>query len=721
MFPSAGVVLDEMKECFTIEPTNSKPVLELSLQLHASEHEIVAKLENWQPMKADTHNESEHSTHCYIDYQRPQVCLLVAVPSKGIYTLKLFTKSIRSNDGCPHSLTHMATYLVLCAVDSEAYIGYPRIDQETADRFDFSLVHWNGGTQTHIAECPTGELEMVFRATPSTSFSHYIVPGSSDEITPTNQFHYFSCLSYSSADEDYNLHVIFPSEGLWTVCLDVCSDPKLESECVMRYEVHVLKKARKLSYPWVQASCRVSFPNSKPLHASGNEILRVPFVIEGDMDLYPFLTKNASSAEKMDQFTICVADEEFPNRYMLKVIFPEPGKWLVHVYGRHMHSKSLNTNLFCLFFEVEECLKNLIFPQLNKSVAFDLGIKFLDLPINMSEPSFSFTAPPSLFLQPRLVSGWHEIDGNSRHGTSSYRCQCYCERTELNTVRLHFICPFQGNWTLWLFASQLSDDCERNAKFVFQLKLQTSESDKMCDDQIYPVFSPAFFLLKMSIPSATIQYKSLIDQSPFKYFLSSLQELEYRAVIHRPTSPNATFSYNVLVVPSTNHRSGNHCCLLQSVFPDEGDWVIQIFACLVNTNDFKPVVRFHINSNKPVHNQTYPVIKPSFYSKFRMTVDESMLLLPSLSYNIPGRFSVLFKCPKANVELLHHAIDQAGNLRGEATQLVPGDSPKHKKLTVELWEIGEWTIQLFARMHQQQEWTLVLQHQFKVEQITTSR
>ena len=691
-----GISLNEMMECITIN--DSEPVVDLSLQ-SAADHDIIAKLTEWVSPKATQPNEDlTRPTSCYIDHQNSQTVRILAVmPSRGIYSLKIFAE-------CANKTTHLVTYTIFCAVDSDRYVGYPRVCGIT-NRFGFKLHQWNKGTPSHIAECDTGELEIAFEALNKKQIIHFISPGPSEQVNSNSRYHFYSFLSQvdSSNSNIYKLKVLFPTEGLWTVCMDAESPE--DAECLMRYEVNVLKKVHGVTYPWIQ-SPGVAFMNSEPLHATGKEIFDVPFTVDGPLDFYCYLTKNMSSAEKLTQFVACVAGDGSVS-HTLRVIFPEPGKWFVQVFGRPRNSaQSSYTNQFCLYLEVDSCLSQLIFPYIDTAVCSKFGIKFLDSSVTVSGDSFDvlFESQSTCFLQPCFKDGW--LDNHTF--SSTQHCYIYQEK-ESNRLRLRTTFPSSGRWTVLLFASSLipGADSEGELKFLYQAKVESIESDAHC---AHPVLSPAFFRFKINLPIPN--YNPQVDQEIFLYNLSSEQELVFKGVVHRPSSPNNVLHHCVLVIPSSSKQSSADLFhyQLQAVFPEVGDWIIQLFATPVNTGNYQPVFRLRVTSTVPINDRCYPVVEaPCFFSRFQLSMDESMLPLLSKSSTVPTRFSLSIKQP-SSVELLHHARDQSGVLHTEATRLVRGEHSRQRILLVELWERGDWTVQLFARMCNEEEWTPVLQH-----------
>ena len=685
-------------ECITITSSSNQPVVDLALQSATKNHDIIAKLIEWHPSKASQpDDDSSQPPRCYIDCQRSQIRILAVVPARGIYTLKIFVQNASET-------THLATYTIFCSVDSDRYIGYPRVDYSIANRFGFKLLYWN--KETHIAECGTGELEIAFEASMhNKQIINFISPGPSDKVSSNSQYHFYSFLSQDRSNPNtYKLKILFPTEGLWTICVDVGNSLLTgDTECLMRYEVNVLQKTRGGSYPWIQ-SPGVTFLDSKPLHATGGEIFNVPFTIESPLDFHCYLARDMSSAEKLTQFVACTISEDDPYSHTLKVVFPEAGKWLVQVFGRPLNSSDSHTNQFCLYLEVENCLPQLIFPHIDATASTEFGIKFLDSPVKVTGPSFDvfFESPSLYFLQPCLREGW--LDNYTF--SSTHHCHI-CHDKASNRYRLRTTFPSSGRWTVLLFASLMPEtDSECMLKFLYQAKVETSESDCHC---FYPVLSPAFFQLKISTPS--LHYNPLVNQDVFSYNLLSVQELEFKGVVHRPNSPSNALHHCVLLLPSS--RQGCFYHHLQAVFPQDGDWMIQLFARAVNTSNYQPVVRLRVTSTVQVHDRLYPTIETTHFSRFQLKIDESKLPLLSKSSTIPTQFSLVIKQP-ASVELLHHARDQRGSLHTEATRLVSGERSSRKILLVELWESGDWTIQLFARMCNEKEWIPVLQHKINI-------
>ena len=97
---------------------------------------------------------------------------------------------------------------------------------------------------------------------------------------------------------------------------------------------------------------------------------------------------------------------------------------------------------------------------------------------------------------------------------------------------------------------------------------------------------------------------------------------------------------------------------LQAVFPQDGDWMIQLFARAVNTSNYQPVVRLRVTSTVQVHDRLYPTIETTHFSRFQLKIDESKLpLLSKLAHQL-SLVSLIKRQPDISVELLHHARDK---------------------------------------------------------------
>lgn len=61
------------------------------------------------------------------------------------------------------------------------------------------------------------------------------------------------------------------------------------------------------------------------------------------------------------------------------IIFPNPGKWYAHIFGRDPDHEQEYTEIFILSVKVDSALRNMMFPKVNSSAATALNISCCEL------------------------------------------------------------------------------------------------------------------------------------------------------------------------------------------------------------------------------------------------------------------------------------------------------------------------------------------------------
>lgn len=754
-----GINPDIWSECLEVPVETCNPVVSVNFTCN-TDVKLIAKLSNIQREIDDSTSAHEvaYQKLVYINrkvsptkQENSIANVRAAVPFIGRYTLNIFA----SGNNSTSNYEIVLSYQLQCStnIGSQYQIGYPIMYDMAAAAFDFRLLHWNKPMPDYRCEILSGKLDIAFHAKPDLQFFHYIVEGTAENPAKASNTHHHNTLIAQNEYGDPHLHAlrtVFPSEGWWTVYL-CATKAALKSDTqqptvsgyttIFKYSVHIKKSESKQSFPHISVPyIRLTYPEA--ISASGREILSVPFYSLSALEFCCYLTHETQTSELMENYaTVTVnSSDSLPKEthgkqhYNLHVIFPKPGKWFVHVYGRDSTATATEKDigLFTLNVDVEGALRGKLFPTINSSIATELNISFYESGCitfcDAGSPfTYKFKAPrKSIHLIPNIALN----GGNGDTVDKESLQQCIllspsaAEDSELSMYTLNAVFPSAGTWSVQLFGACAESSSDFDSyKLVMHIQLQVTEpTPVMC----YPTIYPAFYDLGLRIPNELLLYSQVSEGSEVKFPFHSPEAMVFDT---RLTQGNETF-INQAIVHYGKGATGNEIqqCILHIVFPKTGQWVIHLYAgsskgvqndsCQpeeLNTEK-KAVFALKIKALSCNHTHTFPQIFDPFHSKFSLKLDEEKYPLTSRIKSIPSIVTIPFYSPPS-VKFWHHATtpDSETPDSNPITRMYSDPQTGLHELSVEIAEHGQVVVILSAQMSnssddQKQKWITVLKH-----------
>ena len=748
-----GINPDIWSEYLEIPVETHNPVVSVNLTCNTNV-KLVAKLSNiWQEVddSTDAHKVTNQKL-VYInrkvshtEQETSTVNIRAAIPHTGWHILNIYAcKSSRTVSASNYEV--LLSYQLQCSTDigSQYHIGYPILYDMAAAAFDFQLLHWNKPMPDYCCEILSGKLDIAFRTKPDLQFFHYIVEGKAenpDNVSKT--CHHNTLIAQNECGDPhlYALRTVFPSPGWWTVYL--CATKAVDSTVsgyttILKYFVYVKNGCSKQSFPHITAPyIKLMYPET--ISTSGNEILDVPFYSLSILEFYCYLTYETQTSELMENYaTIMVnsnaslpKESQGKQHYNLSIIFPKPGKWFIHVYGRDSTTTATQkyTGLFTLSVDVEGALRDKLFPTINSSIATALNIscyetgciKFCD---DGSPFTYRFKAPRrSLHLIPNIALNGEDNDILDK----KFLQQCTLlspspiDNSEWSMYTMNAVFPSAGTWSVQLFGAH-SESSSDGYDLVMHIQLQVTEPTP---DMCYPTIYPAFYDLGLSIPNELLLYSQVSEGSEIKFPFHSPEAVVFDT---RLSQGNEVFINQAIVQYGRDAVSNTtQNCSLHIVFPRTGQWVIHLYAgsCNVVQNDnYQPddsnfekvaVLELKIKAHSCNDTLTFPQIFDPFYSSFSLKLEEEKYPLVSRVNSLPSIIIIPFYSPPS-VQFWHHATTPESETpdANSITRMYSDPQTGLHELSVEVAECGKVVVTLNAQMsnssNNKKKWITVLKH-----------
>lgn len=647
-----------------------------------------------------------------------------AVPRKGNYVLNVYCETLHVPTDCREKCF---SYAIHCDVDSELKLGYPKLTESALTMYGFNLLHWNSPAQSYICQNLSGLLNVVFEAKPNIDFDHYILPGripSSDQLPEENINRYNTMLLSNSMTDSlslYQLQAVFPSNGWWTVCLYGPDLRKKERSwkytCLLSYYVYATVGLPRNSYPRVLAP-HILFDDIRSIATNGEGLVSLQFASFKYLDFNHYLTFDKNADESFEGYSKVYFHGKVISKdryvYTLKVIFPKPGSWYVHVLGKERgKSQDLpQSSLFKLNVVADGSMQNTSFVNYNDSVGESLAMEILNdgllTFIDDGQPlSYSFKALSDINIFHTLKSQENE---DSNYDYCTYiSSEPSTNKSSLMSYTLYSVFPFSGKWSVQLFARKSESS---NYSLVIALNVTVSNpNSQLC----YPKINSAFHQLKLNITTEQALIKKNCDNGefilPFTDFgsnfftwsmelLSTGEKMLSNAFVHYDTEPQSR--------------------LLHVIFPKPGEWLIRLFSKQMTskTDNFQSVIELRLISLSFKSAIGFPQVFEPFYSMFKLQLDRKYLPLISQVEELPLKVIIPIYSPKSGVQFCHDidikCEDESNENLDQEDQckIISDPSTGQHKLVIEVNIKGKWTVLLYAKKSGvgDKSWTTVMKY-----------
>ena len=653
-----------------------------------------------------------------------------ATPLKEQYSLNIYSQQPNSAESTNKLCL---SYVIQSERDAELKLGYPKLNESVLPTYDFDLIHWNSPAQSYVCQNLSGSLNLVFEAKPNIDFDQYTVPGrvaNPDSLPEESKKRYNTMLLRNTGPNKslYQLQAVFPSNGWWTVSIYGADPGNTEHmswkyNCLLNYYVYVTAGLPRNTYPRI-LSPDISFNGIKPISATGNEQFSLQFAASKHLTCSHYLVFDEKETfkgfTKVDFCGKMKSKERFV--YNLRVIFPWPGSWHVHVLGKEK-DKGQDISLFKLNITVNGALKNTSFVDCDSAIAEALGVEVLnDGLLTFEEDTqplrYSFKALPDVNIHHSLK--FQESDGSSKD-YSTHLSSEPCADVEPGPSRtmhtIHAVFPSSGKWSLQLYAGE--EGCS-NFSLVITLNVNIQ---KPCLQLCYPKISTAFHQLKMSIESDKALIQKNCENGEFKLPFAAHEENFFTWNVELISS-GEKFPSNAFVYFNPTESSNR---LLHVIFPKPGEWLIRLFAKQTSSpanksGNFRSVLELRLNSLSFKSGIHFPQVFEQFYSNFKLQLDPTQLPLISEVNQVPTKIVIPIYSPDGDVQFWHDVdvkVDsseegednQTFNKEDQCKMISDPASGRHE-LAMEVDSKGQWTVSLFARRSNSADksWVTILKH-----------
>ena len=700
-------------EVIPILESSPDPVIAVSFNLNKNSKSndvyVSAKLLLQSQVTLSDHDD-ELQRCIYIAKSDNEYKIEAALATPGIFYLNIYLCS-KLND---HKHILCLSYTIESKLKHREKIGYPHIFTISAEAFDFKPLHWNENRKSYVCINTGGLFSLTFESSLNASFSHYLVQGKvNSNVSNPGGVHRHNTLIVGNKQKLHKLLVAFPHEGWWTIYLAVTSEVGNEDTIsgytlLLNYHIYAAKDSKHVSYPRILLPHKLFF-DMNPISATGNDLLMIPFASSEVLEFHDYLTLEHPTGESWEGFSRIDPndhyDDENLNYYKLNILFPRPGTWFVHVFGKLGH-EVLHKNLFELKITVEGSKFDTVLAQKTDN---NLDINFLDngiVSFTDGEPlSFKFIGPPSgiEFIQELKSPSDTLVD----YCTILMSPDEDIKTEEWSIYTLNAIFPEPGKWTVEVYATKTGCD---SFNLVLQVKLFIK---KPIVGYCYPKIFPAFrnFNLNMLPSNALLPLNCSAElKLPFQapttsHFICRLQSeqtgdlQQYGFIYYRPDSQER---------------------ILHLIFPEVRHWLLHLYAKQSTQEEYSPVLELSISNIEAMNNFSFPLLYGYHHEIY---FDPNDLPLPSLVTVGTKLTDLVIKFySHHDIEFKHYARvenrSEESIFENVLTRMMSNIQTGLHQLQVEVDTSGDWMVFLYAQSAKKSgDWMLVMQHTFSAVRI----
>lgn len=671
----------------------------------------------------------ERFVYCYQEENR--VHIRAVPPQKGQFFLNIYACKFVENESS-QSYRLVLSYVLQNKREIVNQIGYPVVSKAEASAFNFKLLYWNAPNRDYCCE-NSGKLDIVFRARPDLQFYHCIMPGEcANSATPSpmqgNDAYHFNTLLVQNEDGDpshYMLRTVFPTQGWWTIHLYAkkpgndgnYESPQKGYSLVVTYTVYIQISVPEQSYPSM-LSPYISMIQPQSISASGDDIFSFYFNSSKIFDFHSYITFEEQTGESMDNFTAIETITE-SNQCRLSVIFPKPGTWYVHVFGKDVNDPLQKSylGLFVLQMKVKSSLRNTVFPKLNQPLAKALRVHYL----NSGSVTFQDSGSPFIcqILIPQgcidLIHSIKPYNSGDKTSTDTEALLQHCtslsfspstDDSKSTVCSLKAVFPWAGTWTVQLFAA--SAGSKRYVSLVEVSLPVKNPTPNVCYIKIHP----SFHQLNLSIPEKFLSYNPTTDESEMEIPFNAPNSIQFVWNMEFVKTGEKFFQQAII------HNQEESDCnrILHIIFPKPGEWIFQLYGRasdeeMEQKHNYQSVMEIRVKVSSFNNEVGFPHIFDPFQRVFGMKLVKEKLPLITKVTSLPSTISIPFYSPP-NVKLWHDIeVDNSSNAQ-PTSQLNQDSISGYHELAVEVNKVGKWTVILYAQLTkaEKKNWTAVLKH-----------
>ena len=640
------------------------------------------------------------------------------LPASGTFYLCIYLHDTLANSKLDN---FCLSYVINSKVEAKT-VGFPQVYSIPAKAFDFKFLYWSTSKKSYDCVHKNGVFSFIFKTKSKLLFDHGVLEGriTDPNVVDPEYRQNYNTLIIQNKKNLCKLLAVFPSGGWWTVYLSATKangeEAVLGYTSLFLHHIFVENGSPDLTYP--QIFMPTIYFDSKPILAvdKSDALTVIPFALSKSCyNFHHYLTYDKSSGESWKGYTNIAIDSKYDNtnykHYLLSTVFPKSGTWFVHMFYKADTSET--TGLFRLKIYVENPSLNLLLvqskiePLQDIKLNYDNVIKFFD---NGKPFSFKFTVlKPSVRLLHHL---------KSHDGTVAEFCT-YLEKEhefEQTLCTLNVLFPKIGKWTVELFAAKVGCD---HYDLVFEINMNVQHP---IIGRLFPKLYHAFGEFDCQLLRTDSLIKTNCDIEEFK-----LPFLAPSNIYFSCTAENQLECKKVSQQTFVHSLTGTREKILHFIFPAIGNWILTLYG-KQNEGDLTCLLQVFIHNTALNSNFSFPQVLESFHQPFKLYFDSSDLPLPSIIKigKYPENLIIRFHSSH-EVTFKHYAEVETKERRKSSEDRVSTkrvltrmmSNARVHELKIEIAKYGRWSVFLFARHGEDDDWTDVMQYDFNA--ITTRR
>ena len=325
------IVAEEQEEL--LPPLEHSHVLKLNFEINQPNPALYANIiPVVQPGDSTNNVNADGHLTFFKDNGNGRVTLNAILSDKVLYCIQLYgcIKKLESDHGTIPSALILAYFVEGMKTHSSGNtLGYPAVELISAIEIQFKILEWNT-KEPHIAESDTGEMTIKFQCSKKAKISHNLTNNTGKEL------HHYTCVQLVENIDtlaNYDLHVIFPGEGLWVIKLyeNISIDKK---RLVMKYGICTATAISDYCYPVIKFEKLLqSLKQKKCFTKHQNGLLKFSFQTSTMESFEGYICELTTSSDGQDErlHDSTYVSEEGENKYQLNAVFPHYGRWEVGV------------------------------------------------------------------------------------------------------------------------------------------------------------------------------------------------------------------------------------------------------------------------------------------------------------------------------------------------------------------------------------------------------
>lgn len=435
------------------------------------------------------------------------------------------------------------------------------------------------------------------------------------------------------------------------------------------------------------------------LNKSGS--LTMVFTAESNLEFsHCIVAGNGSDPNKCDVEDICmyntmlISDKFDTNHsyYQLQAVFPREGWWTVHISIRipGLGKRELSLVSYSIYINKAQPMKNYL-----KALAPHIQFASSEPILFTGDDIVNVKFVSSKYMNFRHFLMYDTSGGEPANGFSKVVFDGGVKNKDCYYYTLKIIFPKPGKWFVYVLAREFNRPNDESFEDILHLSVSVNNAQKNAsfvnyNESVIEQFGVDFF------EDGVVKFAD--NGQPFDFKFKAIPQTTFIHSMLSGTDKSNVYDHQTFL-SCKPFRSASIstalCYSLHAVFPESGNWTLQVFGAKQNSINYSQIFSIDLSVAQPQPQLCYPKFNPAFY-QLNMSVETDRALM-NATYE-SSEYELYFNAPKMVIFSWSMEFLPTGE-RSVSNAFMHYDSKDENSYSFQVIfpKPGEWLVRLFSK------------------------